>query len=358
MYKWSVRVAPNSALKRSIDTLLCSLCAVRPALFPALLHRMDVLVPNHSSRPDDRKDHDPSVENSITDDSKENIALDWHQDEWYSRLTIQPTERIHLSDSQLLTIAAACQSPVCIQQLLDSGLPSLLVQGIIEFCQYENHFWKMSQPMEIENPQPSTSMTDADKTSRKSTFGTDTISSILYFFAEVCTESKMRDWLGSPDGSIFWTPLLALLSAAETLAPTRGECYSRLEAAMVKFLSRCCWCHSSNQQLLARVLCNVIADHKTFTDSANMSFVHGLSGLTRRLVLQLLLENEKIFIHVRTDFPLHRNATMAASAVPSPTHPRFGAGHYHQLLYLSTETTCSQLISLLTGEHKFSFMII
>jgi baculoviral IAP repeat-containing protein 6 len=39
----------------------------------------------------------------------------------------------------------------------------------------------------------------------------DTMAMVLNFFAEVCAEGHMRDWLGSPEGSIFWLPLLSLL---------------------------------------------------------------------------------------------------------------------------------------------------
>jgi hypothetical protein len=39
----------------------------------------------------------------------------------------------------------------------------------------------------------------------------DTMAMILNFFAEVCAEGHMRDWLGSPEGSVFWLPLLSLL---------------------------------------------------------------------------------------------------------------------------------------------------
>lgn len=39
----------------------------------------------------------------------------------------------------------------------------------------------------------------------------DTMAMVLNFFAEVCAEGRMRDWLGSAEGSVFWLPLLSLL---------------------------------------------------------------------------------------------------------------------------------------------------
>jgi baculoviral IAP repeat-containing protein 6 len=41
------------------------------------------------------------------------------------------------------------------------------------------------------------------------------------------------------------------------------ESLSSLEAATVKFLSRCCWCHPTNQKLLAVVLCDVISQQRS-----------------------------------------------------------------------------------------------
>lgn len=34
--------------------------------------------------------------------------------------------------------------------------------------------------------------------------------------------------------------------------------YAKLESAMIKFLSKCCWCHPANQELLAGLLTQVI----------------------------------------------------------------------------------------------------
>lgn len=39
--------------------------------------------------------------------------------------------------------------------------------------------------------------------------------------------------------------------------------YAFLESAMIKFLSRCCWCHRANQKLLAELLMDVISQQRT-----------------------------------------------------------------------------------------------
>lgn len=48
-------------------------------------------------------------------------------------------------------------------------------------------------------------------TDRKPMVQLETMPMILQFFAEVCSEGLMRDWLGSPEGSVFWPFLLTML---------------------------------------------------------------------------------------------------------------------------------------------------
>ncbi|KDR13250.1 hypothetical protein L798_12638, partial [Zootermopsis nevadensis] len=361
LYKWTLILPAHSALKKAIDTLLCSMCYIKPALFPTLLQRMGVLVPNlathHSaSISDDRKDHElDELYASISDDSKE-LVIGNEQScdigEWYNHLMIQDLHRMRLSECQLMTVAMACQSPPAIHQLLDSGLPTLLIHGVLGKRQVNQ-----------------SRMTDADKASGKEgrnhlltnsqglpMLRVDTMAMVLNFFAEVCAEGHMRDWLGSAEGSVFWLPLLSLLCNKSNSADSgdfegqsRGdltsESFSALESATVKFLSRCCWCHPSNQQLLSRVLCDVISQQKTVHQ--NVTFLHGISGFTRRLVLQLLLENEKLFVFVKANFPLQRSSL--AVTMSAPYQPRYGVGHQHQLLYLSTQATCADILKHVSG---------
>ena len=42
----------------------------------------------------------------------------------------------------------------------------------------------------------------------------------------------------------------------------RSASYAKLESAMIKFLSKCCWCHPANQKLLAELLTEVIIQQK------------------------------------------------------------------------------------------------
>jgi hypothetical protein len=55
----------------------------------------------------------------------------------------------------------------------------------------------------------------------------DAMAMILNFFAEVCAEGHMRDWLGSSEGSVFWLPLLSLLCNKSSSAGGDLEGHSR-----------------------------------------------------------------------------------------------------------------------------------
>lgn len=211
----------NISLKYSLDSLLCSICYIRPEFFPLLLQKIGVLVPNLStdhqaSISDDRKDCE-----SLTDDSKRRFEA---TSEWYGHLVIGQLSNLNLTREQLETIALVCRSPTAIQQLLDSGLPKLLNSAILEFCHANN---KSSVPMaSLEN-----------------------VSSILQFFTDVSDEKTMRDWLGSEDGSFFWLHLLQWLCKKpdNIYSNLQTETHVHLEEVCVKFLSKCCLCHTVNQ---------------------------------------------------------------------------------------------------------------
>lgn len=120
----------------------------------------------------------------------------------------------------------------------------------------------------------SSSMTDNDKaeSSRRTTnnlglFMNDpeNVAVILDFLTIVCFEGQMRDWLGTA-GDSFWLPLLSLLGSRPVESPTKSSSkstrtsasFERLESSVIKFLSKCCWGHPSNQRLLAEILIAVI----------------------------------------------------------------------------------------------------
>lgn len=292
----------NNSLKYAFDSLLCSLCYIHSEFFPILLQKIGVLVPNLStdrgaSISDDRKDTE-----GMTDDHKQDYA----NSEWYSHLVIGQLSELNLTKDQLETVALASRSPTAIQQLLDSGLPKLLNSAIYEFCSDQNNSVPMAK--------------------------LEKVTVILQFFTDICDEKMLRDWLGSPDGSSFWPHLLHWLCKKPfSSSSIQSEAHVNLEEVCVKFLSKCCLCHSANQARLAKVLCDVISLQQ-----------NGISGFLRRLILQLLLENEKVPVSIEADETLYKTSKMPQVYIPA--HPAFKQTYNRTMLYLSTTTTLGDIL--------------
>nr|CAH7748378.1 unnamed protein product [Callosobruchus chinensis] len=309
VYSLKVKAEKNMSLKYALDSLLCAMCYIRPELFSLLLQKVGVLVANFStdheaSISDDRKDSE-----GMTDDSKGGVFE--MNSEWYGHLSIGDLATLNLTREQLETIALVSRSPTAIKQLLDSGLPKLLNSAIFEFCRSENGI--STVPMaKLEN-----------------------VTSILQFFSDVCDEKTMRDWLGSEEGSSFWLHLLQWLCKKPAMKALhlQSEAHVQLEEVCVKFLSKCCLCHPTNQARLAKVLCDVIYLQ------ANGN---GISGFMRRLILQLLLENEKIPVSVEADETLYKNSKLSHAYVPA--HPSFKQTYNRAMLYLNTNTTLLEIL--------------
>lgn len=86
--------------------------------------------------------------------------------------------------------------------------------------------------------------------------------------------------------------------------------------------------------------------HFLFSD---VSFLHGISGFARRLVLQLLLESEKIRVLVNSEVPLQRPDGVGNAV--GLRHPSHGVGHRSQVVIISHYTTCAELIKLVVGAY-------
>lgn len=151
MYDWSMVLAPDSALKRAVDCVICSICYVHPEFFALLLEWMGIMVRADISRTElYTDDHKDSQQNQpLTDDVKEarggtNIAIDGLEttsstnasasngETDYQPFVLQELRRICLRESYLSTLAVACQSPLALQQLLESGFIAMLCQGLYE----------------------------------------------------------------------------------------------------------------------------------------------------------------------------------------------------------------------------------
>lgn len=295
----------NLSLKYSLDSLLCSICYIQPEFYPILLNHFGILIPNLSSVSDDSKGS-----SSMTDDNKKSFV---GQSGWYDHLVVGKLAQLEITNGQLETVALVSRSPTSVQQLLDSGLPKILISAILEFCTSSD-----------ENEIPMAKL--------------EHISAILKFLTEVSEEKLVRDWLGSEEGSSFWWHLLQWLCKKTSFRKytLESETNVHLEEMYIKFLSKCCLCHPRNQVRLAKVLCEVISQEPGV-----------ITGFMRRLVLQLLLENEKVPVNITADETLYKS--VKTSHVFVPTHPAFKQTYKRALLHLSTTTTLSDILE----EHIF-----
>lgn len=377
VYEWSERV--EGEVKIGLDHIMCSMCHVRPQLFTQLLLNMAVLtvIDNNQSITDDRKDREAEIRAARTDDMKEGVEGSSGAVE--GRLILQDPSVISLTPAHLQTLATVAQSPQAIHLMLDSGFPLLLVHGILEWCKTE----VLHQVESCTSSSAGESATDLEKASvaEKSRNAEDTLSSAtpqappqiraaivptlstslvahtLHTLAALCAEPPMKDWLGSAEGSVFWLPLLTVLGdplvrGSEPLmrgsGPSGGSDsdYSSVEDATIHLMRQCCHNHPHNQNLLASTLCHLI-QRQNIPPPGGVSYLHSLSGFTRRLVLQLLLETERVVVHINS--PQGGLSSPTGCSLPLLTqHPKFGAGHKTRLLNLPTTTTMSDIVKMVT----------
>lgn len=296
LYNWSMSLPCNIVLKKAVDSLLCSMCHIHPSYFSLLMSWMGIVSAPSASHSqaqhcrlsmtdDGKKQHDANTSASgLTDDSK------------------HARSPANLSESQLTTLAAASQSPGAIEQLLDSGLPSLLVRGLAQFCvgllasadlplpaaqadrRHHHHHYHPSSSSSPHGRPPLPAELSAP---------------VLRFLTEVGNSHTMKDWLGGPEVNPLWTALLFLLchssasagagcqplgtgsaaASASASAPAQpqhsGSRYSlasssqagglttqqrtALENATVAFFLQCISCHPNNQRLMAQVSSHTLA---------------------------------------------------------------------------------------------------
>lgn len=408
---WIDKLEYDEPLKIAFDSLLCSLCYIQPKFFNNLLLRLNVKIAHagdNDSHADDVLGGDTKC--GLTDDNKEISGK-----AWFANVAAENLSTVFKHPSYLATVALVCQSSNAVFQLVDSGLPKLLAYALYEYCSTllvqgqpladNENTQPRSSPVNFartENTSPSSScMTDADKVAgdqleemqtehddsqnqpQLMTF--ELVPKILEFFTECCAEGHMRDWLGTQQGSIFWKPLLKLLcnhrptdfASITPLAsnePTQ-QTFIRVERATINFFARVTACHPNNQNILTTLLIEVIREPSSFAGGNGESGKHTISGFTRQLVLQLLLENERILVSVRSKQQLQKkdpytsylpmaanintNNTPPTSCVtPSSVtislvnyHPAKRINNHHLIFSVSANTKCQEIIqNCLSGE--------
>lgn len=364
-FEWVSNLEHDEPLKSSFDSLLCALCYIKPELFNQLLAKLGVKL-------------EPPARGQ-TDDSKVQSGSAWFRRAGGENLTVllqRPTF--------LKTLALACQSPAAVYQMLDSGLPKLLAHAIFEYC---THLLPGSeqgnasaaatgdQATSSAANEEDSSLTDFDKAEANASNNAPLLSStnvpkVLDFFAECCAEGPMRDWLGTMQGSVFWKPLLQLLcnthAAHFSKTLPMQQTFIRLERATINFFTRVSACHPGNQEVLTALLIGAIICKPLRSPQGVRPTI---SGFTRQLVLQLLLENEHINVSVRSMQPLQRRDTLSAimggasgtsgasTSLPVAAvnnHPAKRSSAHHMLFTVTTNTTCQEIMqNCVSGESSW-----
>ncbi|KAM3863276.1 dual E2 ubiquitin-conjugating enzyme/E3 ubiquitin-protein ligase BIRC6 [Diretmus argenteus] len=387
LYNWSMSLPGNMVLKKAVDSLLCSMCHIHPSYFSLLMSWMGIVsVPSasHSQAQhhrlamtdDGKKQHDATAA-GLTDDSK------------------HARPPINLSESQLTMLAAASQSPGAIEQLLDSGLPSLLVRSLAQLCcgllasadlplpaahaerrQHHHHYHSHSS---------------SSSSHSRPVLSAELAAPVLRFLTEVGNSHAMKDWLGGPEVNPLWTALLFLLchsssssagantgshpagpgASGPTLAQPQssGSWYSlassgragglttqqrtALENATVAFFLQCISCHPNNQRLMAQVLCELF---QSAPQRGNVPISGNISGFIRRLFLQLMLEDEKVTVFLQSPCPLYKGRINATSHVIQ--HPMYGAGHKYRTLHLPISTTLAEVLDRVSDTPSITAKLI
>uniref|UniRef100_A0A2K6ES84 Baculoviral IAP repeat containing 6 n=1 Tax=Propithecus coquereli TaxID=379532 RepID=A0A2K6ES84_PROCO len=360
LFNWSMSLPCNMVLKKAVDSLLCSMCHIHPNYFSLLMGWMGITPPpvqchHRLSMTDDSKKQDLS--SSLTDDSKNAQAP------------------LALTESHLATLASSSQSPEAIKQLLDSGLPSLLVRSLASFCfSHISYSDSIAQP--IDTSQDKLRRHHVAQQCNKMPITADLVAPILRFLTEVGNSHIMKDWLGGSEVNPLWTALLFLLchsgstsgghnlgaqqtsarSASLSSAATTGlttQQRTAIENATVAFFLQCISCHPNNQKLMAQVLCELF---QTSPQRGNLPTSGNISGFIRRLFLQLMLEDEKVTMFLQSPCPLYKGRINATSHVIQ--HPMYGAGHKFRTLHLPVSTTLSDVLDRVSDTPSITAKLI
>uniref|UniRef100_A0A803V358 Dual E2 ubiquitin-conjugating enzyme/E3 ubiquitin-protein ligase BIRC6 n=1 Tax=Ficedula albicollis TaxID=59894 RepID=A0A803V358_FICAL len=360
LFNWSMSLPCNMVLKKAVDSLLCSMCHIHPNYFSLLMGWMGITPPpmqcqHRLSMTDDSKKQD--LGSSLTDDSKNAQAP------------------LALTESHLATLAASSQSPEAIKQLLDSGLPSLLVRSLASFC-FNHTSSSDCTAQSVDITQDRLRRHHVPQHFNKMPITADLVAPVLRFLTEVGNSHMMKDWLGGSEVNPLWTALLfllchsgatsgghnmtaqqtsarsSLLSSTVTTGLTTQQ-RTAIENATVAFFLQCISCHPNNQRLMAQVLCELF---QSSPQRGNLPTSGNISGFIRRLFLQLMLEDEKVTLFLQSPCPLYKGRINATSHVIQ--HPMYGAGHKFRTLHLPVSTTLAEVLDRVSDTPSITAKLI
>ncbi|XP_072930156.1 dual E2 ubiquitin-conjugating enzyme/E3 ubiquitin-protein ligase BIRC6 isoform X2 [Epargyreus clarus] len=306
VYTWVKDVPEASLLKKALDAILCSMCYIRPQLFRLLLEQMEIPT-----------DLDESME-CLTDDTKVSGVAAAGRD-WDAR---------GVRGWQLATLAAAAMSPAATLRLLHSPLPAALVVAIAVYSEtkLESIKQKLSAQQKSKKRTVDRSGQDKDDVATMKW-----IRSAVRWCGAACAERRLKDWLGSPAGRVYWRPLLAMLCHPRPhhCSWEEGSQYAHLEEETIRLFAELTVCHPSNQKLFAHTLHGIL-------ENVHCTGGEGITGFTRALILRLVLSGERGTVALRW---------AGAPPAAAPAHP---AARAHALLTLPLATTVRALLA----EHR------
>lgn len=127
MYEWSLVLPCDSALKRAVDFMLCSLCYIQSSCVLLLLEWMGIVSDGSETTASTDDVKGSRCNQPLTDDVKADGAS--------SRLRQTMLAVMPLHSAQLATLALSCQSPLALRKLIDSGIVSALCDSLYATCQ-------------------------------------------------------------------------------------------------------------------------------------------------------------------------------------------------------------------------------
>ena len=248
--------------------------------------------------------------------------------------------------SALATLAHASISSQGAADLLQSNILQVVVLNMAKICR---KFTRGSKKSSLE---PSSNL-----------FGSavEELRGMLEFLTSCLEQPVLKDWLGGDQGNGFWHHLLVFLAECYPRVSTRR--YARdnspsavpicpgllasLQTTVLRFLKKCVSSHLGNQRYLARVLHELLARE---TDDVAQG-VKTLSGFVRRLILELLLDDDHVVVTITCAGVVSQGVvTTCGSASQSPLwHPRFGTSNTCRLRRVRVNTTMSELLRLLVA---------
>lgn len=300
IYEWSQRVQDIPMLKLTLDHLICALCYVIRPYFQCLLNLIG-----------------PSM---LIDQSEGKTN--------YSALT---------------TLARASHSSPGAKDLLESTILQKVVENVEKSCR---KFMKGSKKV-------SSSTQLSDKSSPNSL---EALEKLLEFLTLCLGHHQLKDWLGSEEGSSFWRSLLSFLTDCHSRVSTRDpsrvstrdtslvyvcpRVLASLQTTSLRYFKTCVSGHLRNQQNLARVLFELLARESDDVKPKT------LSGFLRRLVLELLLDDDHMTLAVTCSNVTSQSVvTSPGNASQSPLwHPRFGTSNSCKLVSVRTNTKGQEIL--------------